>query len=176
MDVMLTPANAARQLNLSASRLRAITEDGLIRAERTPGGHRRYEPSEVERLQELFARTGTAGVPRLSRIAAGSAAQQFDALWEGAHEWMGRQCRPLVRQAYARIEQPDGSLRDAGYLAELAFDWPDGRTRYFRYPWMSMLHVLALHEQDNSSLLAICLRHDFPFDPQLYSEHAAIAA
>ena len=47
----LTPQAAARELGVSTDTLKRWEADGKIRAARTVGGHRRFEPAEVERVK-----------------------------------------------------------------------------------------------------------------------------
>lgn len=51
-DQLLTPAEAARLRRVSQRSLRRWNEQGLLEAERTPGGHRRYWLSKVRALSE----------------------------------------------------------------------------------------------------------------------------
>ncbi|MHA6625681.1 MerR family DNA-binding transcriptional regulator [Pseudonocardia sichuanensis] len=54
----LTVSEASRALGLSRTTLLAAEEAGLLRAQRTPGGHRRYDPDELRRYA---GRTGGDG-------------------------------------------------------------------------------------------------------------------
>ena len=49
-DQLLTPAEAAKLRRVSPRSLRRWNALGLLAAERTPGGHRRYRLSEVRSL------------------------------------------------------------------------------------------------------------------------------
>jgi excisionase family DNA binding protein len=51
-DQLLTPAEAAKLRRVSPRSLRRWNALGLLEAERTPGGHRRYRLSEVRSLSE----------------------------------------------------------------------------------------------------------------------------
>lgn len=51
----LTVSEASRVLGLSRTTLLAAEEAGLLAVQRTPGGHRRYDPAELRRFAE---RTG----------------------------------------------------------------------------------------------------------------------
>lgn len=54
-DRLIRPCEAATLRGVSARSLRRWNALGLIAAERTPGGHRRYWLSEVRSLAELKA-------------------------------------------------------------------------------------------------------------------------
>lgn len=59
--MLLTTADAARALRLSAERVRQLERAGVLRAYRTVGGLRIYLASDVERLAaERAARRGRA--------------------------------------------------------------------------------------------------------------------
>jgi len=47
----LTPQAAARELGVSTDTLKRWEANGKIRAARTVGGHRRFDPAEVERVK-----------------------------------------------------------------------------------------------------------------------------
>lgn len=49
-DRLLTPAEAAKLRRVSPRSLRYWNALGLLAAEKTPGGHRRYRESEVRAL------------------------------------------------------------------------------------------------------------------------------
>ena len=49
-DKLLTPAEAARLRRVSQRSLRRWNAIGLLEAEKTPGGHRRYRESKVRAL------------------------------------------------------------------------------------------------------------------------------
>jgi excisionase family DNA binding protein len=54
----LTVSEASRALGLSRTTLLAAEDAGLLRALRTPGGHRRYDPAELRRYAERAGATG----------------------------------------------------------------------------------------------------------------------
>ena len=58
----LTPAQAARQLGISAIRVRQLADEGQLRCQRTPLG-RLFDVADVERLaeQRALARVGADG-------------------------------------------------------------------------------------------------------------------
>lgn len=49
-DQLLTPAEAAKLRRVSQRSLRRWSALGLLEAEKTPGGHRRYRESKVRAL------------------------------------------------------------------------------------------------------------------------------
>ncbi|WP_431728613.1 BldC family transcriptional regulator [Verrucosispora sp. TAA-831] len=57
-DPLMTPAEVAAQFRVDTKTVARWAKAGLIRAVRTPGGHRRYRVSDVTRL--LNAGTETA--------------------------------------------------------------------------------------------------------------------
>ncbi len=60
---------AAEMVSMPAQNLRVYERHGLLRPERTPGGTRRYSPSDVERLHRIRDLLGEglnlAGVARV---------------------------------------------------------------------------------------------------------------
>lgn len=62
----ITLGEAASALGVSASTLRRWTEQGRIRAARTPGGHRRFPLAEVRRVNALRGGTTRAAVRPLA--------------------------------------------------------------------------------------------------------------
>lgn len=50
-EPLLTPAEAARALAITPVTLTRWAQAGKIACIRTPGGHRRYKASEVERIR-----------------------------------------------------------------------------------------------------------------------------
>ena len=56
---LLTPIEAARRLGITVRTLHRWEEAGFITAVRTPYGHRRYSPADIEKLL-------TRGQPRAS--------------------------------------------------------------------------------------------------------------
>jgi excisionase family DNA binding protein len=48
--VKLTPAAAAKRLGVSARTLTRYVEAGRLECERTPGGHRRFDPAAIDAL------------------------------------------------------------------------------------------------------------------------------
>lgn len=49
---LLSPAEAAGRLGVSVRTLDRYVAQGLIRPLRTPGGHRRFRPADLDRLVE----------------------------------------------------------------------------------------------------------------------------
>lgn len=61
---LLTARAAARYLNVSLTTLSKIEERGLLFPFRTPGGHRRYSLSMLDRYLEASRQWGPGGAPR----------------------------------------------------------------------------------------------------------------
>jgi len=51
---LLAVSEAARQLGISPNTLRKWSDEGDIRTVRLPSGHRRFEPSEIQRTRHAF--------------------------------------------------------------------------------------------------------------------------
>src|SRR5690348_3150123 len=50
MDKLLSVGQVARRLRVSVDVVRSLDERGELKGRRTPGGHRRYLPAEVDRV------------------------------------------------------------------------------------------------------------------------------
>jgi len=61
---LLTARQAARYLNVSLTTLAKIEETGLLVPFRTPGGHRRYSLSMLEKYLEASQKWGHGGARR----------------------------------------------------------------------------------------------------------------
>ena len=64
---LLSIGEAAKRLGVPASTLRGWADRGLIAAVRTPTGHRRFDPTEIERFwqdKRLGPRSVTKGERR----------------------------------------------------------------------------------------------------------------
>lgn len=149
-DKTLTPAQAAKALHMSASRLRAITDEGFIYASKTPGGHRRYPEREVERVRKVQFAAKSPQLP--AYIRNDPAHEQLKEVWTVAMEWVEQQARPMVFAAFRQLDDPGGELRDARGMAELGFAMPDGRTRYCRLHWSEMLYLIGEHVRTGEAL------------------------
>lgn len=150
MDEMMTPGEAAKALHMSPSRLRAITDEGMIYARKTAGGHRRYPESEVSRVSRIFASGSLPILP--AAVNSAPAHEQLRSVWETAMEWVDQKARPLVHETFAQIEGPGCALHDECAMANLAFSMPDGRTRNCRLQWAQMLYLLGEHVRTGESL------------------------
>jgi excisionase family DNA binding protein len=53
MDVFFTSSQAARELGISQQTVRNYVASGVIKATRSPGGHIRIEPGELDRMKAL---------------------------------------------------------------------------------------------------------------------------
>ena len=51
---LLTIGEAARRLGIPTSTLRGWADRGVVRVVRTPTGHRRFDPTEIERLRQAM--------------------------------------------------------------------------------------------------------------------------
>lgn len=81
----LTPADAARQLGVSAKALRLYEERGLLTPGRTPAGWRAYGPAEMQRAEEIVAlRALGFSLAQVARVLAGDASGLEPAL--AAHQ------------------------------------------------------------------------------------------
>ena len=69
MDGFFTTGGAARQLRVSEQTVRNYCAAGVIKASRSPGGHFRIEPAEIERLKQLDA---LPAVPRSTLSSNGT--------------------------------------------------------------------------------------------------------
>ncbi len=57
-DELLSPADAAKLLNLSLDGVQAITDRGALAFLRTPGGRFRYRRGDIERVAAKRVRSG----------------------------------------------------------------------------------------------------------------------
>jgi excisionase family DNA binding protein len=68
----LNVSEAADFLGVSAASLRKWSDQGLVPVYRTPGGQRRYSPTDLEEfLASMRQPTATSAVPRYGRNAIG---------------------------------------------------------------------------------------------------------
>lgn len=100
----LTLGEAALFLGVDVTTLRAWADAGKVRAFRTPGGHRRFDPANLEALVEGGARS-TPPVP-VRTIGPAARATTSPQEWLAARPW------------YAGIDAP-ALTRVRGYCAEL---------------------------------------------------------
>jgi excisionase family DNA binding protein len=61
----MTPAEVARRMMVSPITVRGWSQKGLLEAEVTPGGHRRYRAEVVERFAKTWNPTGNTGPIRI---------------------------------------------------------------------------------------------------------------
>ncbi|MFT3722533.1 MAG: MerR family transcriptional regulator [Hyphomonadaceae bacterium] len=81
----LSPADAARQLRVSAKALRLYEERGLLTPGRTPAGWRTYGPAEMVRAEEIVAlRALGFSLAQVARVLSGDASGLEPAL--AAHQ------------------------------------------------------------------------------------------
>ncbi|WJR78123.1 MerR family transcriptional regulator [Bradyrhizobium sp. NP1] len=142
---LLKPAEAARQLGVSAKALRLYEQRGLIRPARSPAGWRAYGPSEMARAAEIVELRGLGlSLGEVVRVLESDAATRADVL--AAHEaTLDGRARALgdvigkVRRLRAGLErgertpsgQSTGPSRGNGGIS-VAFDlpWPWGGERF----------------------------------------------
>jgi hypothetical protein len=185
MSEMLTPGEAARELHMSPSRLRAITDEGSVFSCRTPGGHRRYPRSEIERIRDLFMRACPPSPSLTVSSEAGSLESELMGLWEHAINWVDQQCRPLAHREFAKLADPGCELVDEAHYACLRFHLPlpDGLThpcpeiryRPCRFHWPELVKLLADHQRTGESLYDMCQPY-FPHHPYLLPDDLKLPA
>jgi len=61
----LTPSDVAKRMKVSPITVRGWSQKGLLPAEITPGGHRRYHPDVVERFARTWNPAGNKGPIRI---------------------------------------------------------------------------------------------------------------
>src|SRR5436189_3791600 len=68
MDKLLSVGQVARRLRVSVDVVRSLDERGELKGRRTPGGHRRYLPADVDRViaRQRAGRTKTQTRPSRS--------------------------------------------------------------------------------------------------------------
>lgn len=76
-QVWLSPNEAARLLMVSPITVRAWARTGLLPSETTPGGHRRYRPSDVERFRRERERLRRQGPPRILIVDDNQAMSEY---------------------------------------------------------------------------------------------------
>ena len=59
MEKLLTIGQVAKQLNVTVKTLRLWDEEGKLVAVRTPGRHRRYRESHIEKFISIFIEIDT---------------------------------------------------------------------------------------------------------------------
>ena len=74
---LLTTREAARYLGVGTTSVKRWADEGLLRCERTAGGHRRFRLSEIERFRQRQSAEASDG--RLSSLAP----HELDALEQG---------------------------------------------------------------------------------------------
>ncbi len=76
MDKLLSVGQVAKRLGVSVDVVRSWDEQGVLKSRRTPGGHRRYLPADVDRLKNRQragrSRTGHSARKPLARRPAPS--------------------------------------------------------------------------------------------------------
>ena len=71
VDRLLTPGQACTILGISDTTLSKWTDEGRLPASRTPGGHRRFRPADVERLRLELGRPAVEPPPRTLHLMPG---------------------------------------------------------------------------------------------------------
>ncbi len=127
----LSLGEASRILGVAPSTLRNWADRGIVHCFRTPGGHRRFPPEQIQALRaRIMGRQGTATLPPVETILHTTrqalAAQSFhDTAWaqrlpEEAHQHqrhLGRRLLALAVQYLARREGNGEILKQAMALA-----------------------------------------------------------
>jgi DNA-binding transcriptional MerR regulator/CheY-like chemotaxis protein len=142
----LSPAEAARQLGVSAKALRLYEERGFVSPGRTQAGWRAYGPADMQRAREIVAlRALGLSLAQIGRVLEGDAAEDLEATLaahqaqlEGRlHDTSGaiQRVRDL-RQRIAAGERPGaGDLaalqtHAASVAASFDLPWPWGGERF----------------------------------------------
>ena len=68
---LFTVQDAARELGISADRVRQLERAGLIPCLRTPTGVRLFRPADVRKLAETRAKERFSHKPKTGRVLAG---------------------------------------------------------------------------------------------------------
>ncbi|MEX2598375.1 MAG: helix-turn-helix domain-containing protein [Dehalococcoidia bacterium] len=115
----LTLGLARAMLGINEATLRHWADQGLVRAFRTPGGHRRFSSEDIHALMETSANTApevhvagdTKVLPRIRRHVRGSARKQppawMAAFDDAGHERMRTLGREFLELCTDFIDHPD---------------------------------------------------------------------
>lgn len=138
----LSPADAARQLGVSAKALRLYEERGLLTPGRTTAGWRAYGPAEMQRAEEIAAlRALGFSLAQVARVLSGDAAGLEPALAAHQSALEGRlhhlasaidRIRNLRRDLAAGATPAISDLTGLQPMPAIAFDlpWPWGGERF----------------------------------------------
>lgn len=89
-DALLTTREAAERIGVSTATVKRWTDQGELRCERTPGGHRKFHPDEVERLARKLRGTALPRTPLIDLNEVRDAALGGDAskLYTLSERWV----------------------------------------------------------------------------------------
>ena len=186
----LSPAEAARQLGVSAKALRLYEERGFVSPGRTQAGWRAYGAADMLRAREIVAlRALGLSLAQIGRVLAGDAAEGLEAtlathqsqLESRLHET----CAAIQRVRDLRRRITAGDHPDAGDLAALqshatgivaAFDlpWPWGGER-FELLALKPITYLTGPLFSGKTKLAQCIANAVPGAVFIGLDRAAIA-
>jgi DNA-binding transcriptional MerR regulator/CheY-like chemotaxis protein len=187
----LSPAEAARQLGVSAKALRLYEERGFVSPGRTQAGWRAYGPADMQRAREIVAlRALGLSLAQVGRVLAGEAADGLEATL-AAHQ---SQLESRLHETSAAIQRvrdlrrriTAGDHPGAGDLAALqahatgivtAFDlpWPWGGER-FELLALKPITYLTGPLFSGKTKLAQCIANAVPGAVFIGLDRAAIAA
>lgn len=152
-DILLNPAEAARQLGISAKALRLYEQHGLLQVRRNAAGWRFYDPQDMVRAEEIVA-LRQLGLS-LKQIGSLSEDDALDGLLARQAETLGREMAELgqrlerVRQMRAALARGDAGAAEAmAFLTrgidpdlslELPWPWASERFEVARLPPVSWL-------------------------------------
>lgn len=140
--IFLSPADAARQLGVSAKALRLYEERGLLTPGRTPAGWRAYGPAEMQRAEEIVAlRALGFSLAQVARVLSGDASGLGPALAAHQSALEGRlrhlaaaidRIRSLRADLAAGATPAVSDLTGLQAAPAIAFDlpWPWGGERF----------------------------------------------
>jgi excisionase family DNA binding protein len=183
MAKMLTTKKVAHLLNVSEATVKRWTDEGLLEAEKTVGGHRRFRVEKILRFQkeqQLGKQAGDQMIarPMTERFSSGNETSdgKFDLLFQSLVDGNGAETSSLILNAYMNgatlpyifdelISKAMRKVGDLWYKGELTIAQEHLAIRTALIGVNALSHVLVNRSKLPFSAICCCVEedfHDFP--------------